>query len=153
MEEWLLKSPMMALFSVARWMRWRIGQQILCRLPRSLDFNEGRGGGGISYKGDNSTCASIFLFLCVGFMSSGIESKIHSQVGLLDGVHVNAVLFQEVLKLCFLLTNSFSIPVCKSEFWVTSRSTLSSPGDRRTRVSQLALGGPLSGWRPGTVVT
>ena len=75
----------------------------------SLDFNEGDG---ISYKGDNSTLAPAFPVLSVGFVSSDIESVILCQVGLLDGARINAVLLQEVLKLCFLLTHSFSIPVC-----------------------------------------
>ena len=50
--------------------------------------------------------------LSVGFISSDIEFVIHCQVGFLDGSYINAVLFLEVLKLCFLLTNPFSIPVC-----------------------------------------
>ena len=56
----------------------------------SLDFN---GGDGISYKGDSSTLVPAFPVLSIGVISSDIESEIHCQVGLLDGVCLNVVLF------------------------------------------------------------
>ena len=51
----------------------------------SLDFN---GGDGTSYEDDNSTLAPAFLVLSVGFISSGVESVIHCQVGLLGGAYI-----------------------------------------------------------------